>query len=34
MLKDDTRIQLDLYANLTIDKIVLGQGASSSTSAN
>ncbi len=24
MLEDDTRIQLDLYANLTIDKILLG----------
>ena len=24
MLRDDTRIQLDLYANLTIDKILLG----------
>jgi aminopeptidase N len=24
MLKDDTRIQLDLYANLNVDKIVLG----------
>jgi aminopeptidase N len=24
MLKDDTRIQLDLYANLTIDRIVMG----------
>jgi aminopeptidase N len=24
MLKDDTRIQLDLYANLAVDKIVLG----------
>jgi len=24
MLSDDTRIQLDLYANLTVDKIVLG----------
>ena len=25
MLKDDTRIQLDLYANLSVDKILLGQ---------
>ncbi len=25
MLKDDTRIQLDLYANLGVDKILLGQ---------
>ena len=25
MLQDDTRIQLDLYANLNVDKIVLGQ---------
>src|SRR5436190_17738503 len=25
MLKDDTRIQLDLYANLNVDKIVMGQ---------
>src|ERR1041384_5490305 len=24
MLKDDTRIQLDLYANLIVDKIMLG----------
>ena len=24
MLKDDTRIQLDLYANLNVDKILLG----------
>jgi hypothetical protein len=24
MLKDDTRIQLDLYANLNVDKIVMG----------
>src|SRR5260221_13871230 len=24
MLRDDTRIQLDLYANLQVDKIVLG----------
>ena len=24
MLKDDTRIQLDLYANLSVDKILLG----------
>src|SRR5262245_27383677 len=24
MLKDDTRIQLDLYANLAVDKILLG----------
>src|SRR5688500_15771806 len=24
MLKDDTRIQLELYANLTIDRILLG----------
>ena len=24
MLKDDTRIQIDLYANLAIDKILLG----------
>jgi aminopeptidase N len=24
MLKDDTRIQLDLYANLTVDRIVMG----------
>jgi len=27
MLKDDTRIQLDLFANLNIDKILLGQTA-------
>ena len=27
MLKDDTRIQLDLYANLTVDKILLGSDA-------
>src|SRR3954468_17478880 len=25
MLKDDTRIQLDLYANLNVDEILLGQ---------
>ena len=25
MLQDDTRIQLDLYANLTVDRILLGQ---------
>ncbi|HMC78505.1 MAG TPA: M1 family metallopeptidase [Vicinamibacterales bacterium] len=25
MLKDDTRIQLDLYANLNVDKIVMGE---------
>ncbi len=24
MLSDDTRIQLDLYANLNVDKIVIG----------
>ena len=24
MLKDDTRIQLDLYANMNVDKILLG----------
>src|SRR3954464_6803701 len=24
MLKDDTRIQLDLYANLDVDKVVMG----------
>ena len=27
MLKDDTRIQLDLYANLDVDKILLGDDA-------
>ena len=27
MLKDDTRIQLDLYANLNVDKILLGTDA-------
>ena len=24
MLQDDTRVQLDLYANLSVDKILLG----------
>ena len=34
MLKDDTRIQLDLYANLNVDRILLGDDRRSNTSAS
>ena len=34
MLKDDTRIQLDLYANLAVDRILLGDTDAASTSAS
>ena len=34
MLKDDTRIQLDLYANLNVDKILLGDDAAQVSSAS
>ena len=30
MLKDDTRVQLDLYANLTVDRILMGTTAMAS----